>query len=125
MIAERFVGGLNVPTKLGRLNATWPLATLTIDEHLVTLEPSVLRHLIRARVSVAPTAIKVAYKLKGRMMTPGVGLDLTDGRTLYFWTWANKDRVLDALSRQGVRIDPLARRASAIWPWRSPRRSDS
>lgn len=125
MIAERFVGGLNVPTKLGRLNATWPLAALTIDEHLVTLEPSVLCGVIRARVSVATTAIRVAYKLKGRMMTPGAGLDLTDGRTLYFWTWANKDRVLEALSRQGVRIDPLARRASAIWPWRSPGRSDS
>ena len=120
MIAKRFVGGLNVPTKFGRLNATWPLATLTIDEHTVTLEPSVLRRLVRARVSVAPTAIKVAYKLKGRMMTPGVGLDLTEGRTLYFWTWANKDGVLDALRRQGVAIDPAVRRASAIWPSRSP-----
>jgi hypothetical protein len=119
MIAQRFIGGMNVPTNLGRLNATWPLAVLNIDDELVTLRVSMLGRLSPVRVSVAPSDIKVAYRMRGQLLTPGVGLDLTDGRVLYFWTWANKREVLDALRGRGVRVDPLARRPSAIFPWRA------
>jgi hypothetical protein len=109
VIAQRFVGGMNVPTNLGRVNATWPLAVLTVDDQLVTLRVSMLGRLSPVRVSVAPSAIKVAYLMRVHVLTPGVGLDLTDGRVLYFWTWANKREVLDALRGRAVPIDPVAR----------------
>lgn len=116
----RFVGGVNVPdARWGRFDATWPLGVLVVGEDSLTLTP---RGALR-RISpglVRPLAdVAVAYPLRGRLAWRGLGLDLADGRTAYFWTFRDRDRALAALRERGVEVDPSPRSpAIARKPWR-------
>lgn len=122
MVAERFVGGMNIPLQVGgRLNATWPLAVLAVDARRVLRGRGWLGRLRPLSVGFALDEISMAYPLRGRLVAPGVGMDLTDGRTVYFWSWRAGGRVLEALGRLGVDVAAKPRRAGEVWPWR-PRR---
>lgn len=116
---------MHVPSALGgRLNATVPLVVLTISE-------SILRLHVRSFVAmfsdfeVPIREIAVAFRLSGRLMTRGVGFELSDGQVAYFWTLGDQDRVLAVLQQRGVRIDPVPRRAvgalagqfGMLWNW--------
>ncbi|MHB2023523.1 MAG: hypothetical protein ACYCO3_09380 [Mycobacteriales bacterium] len=120
MPVDRFVGGMSVPGPggFGRFNATAPLATLTIDEEGLELRFRLRRRSLGTDgwggVKTNLGGVTVAYRLKGRVATPGVGIDLKDGRRLLFWTWTKQESVLTALRQRGVVIDPKPRHALAV-----------
>lgn len=109
-----YVGGMNVPIALGRLNATAPLARLTIDEHTLVMRTW------GTSFEASLRDIDVAFQLTGGLLTPGVGVTLRTGETAYFWTWGRekKSAILGDLMAAGVRIAPERRRAHPFGgPW--------
>ena len=111
--ASRFVGGMNVPTKFGsRLNATVPLAVLTVDRTSFVLHPRSFPVPMFSDFRVALSDIAVAFRLGGGPLASGVGIQLTDGNVAYFWTMSKHDGVLSTLDQFGVQVDPTTRRAS-------------
>lgn len=110
-VAARFVGGMNVPSTLGRLNATVPLAVLTIADGRLRLHPRPFPFPMFTDFEVPLREIAAAFPLRGTLMTSGVGIELSDGLLAYFWTLSNQGPVLAALHQHGVRIDQTPRRA--------------
>jgi len=51
----------------------------------------------------------------------GIGLELDDSRSVYFWTRHDKAAVLDFLDRHEVGVDRIPRSASLAWPLRPHR----
>jgi hypothetical protein len=108
---------MNVPLSMGRFNATVPLAELLIDDQALTL---------RARSFLGGFSpfiarldqIDAAYRLRGVVMTAGVGIRLRNGVVAYFWTWTQMDAVLAALADRGITIEPGAHRARGLWSLR-------
>ena len=121
--SRSFVGGMNVPVRggWGRMNATVPLAELTIDGEWVTLRPRWFAALMIQPFRVPLAAIEVAYPVRSRVLARGIGLTTSDEQTAYFWTWSDQDEVLRTLAGRGVTIDPSARRPTAVWTFRSSR----
>jgi hypothetical protein len=108
-----FVGGMNVPSTLGgRLNATVPLALLTVREKTLRIRPRLFGRAMFSDFEVRLNEITAAFRLRGTFMTAGVGFELSDGQVAYFWTLRDQDRLLSALQQRGVSIDPVARRAT-------------
>ena len=113
-----FIGGMNVPAVLGRANATVPLAELVIDEHALTLRPRGIGRMFMTDFVVGLDQIAVAFRLRGTVMTSGVGIRLRDGLLAYFWTYSKQDAVLSALAECGVRIEPGEHPARGLWSLR-------
>jgi len=108
----QFVGGMNVPSSLGgRLNATIPLARLTVGEGKLTMQPRSFARMF-TEFEVPLKEIASAFPLTGTFMTSGVGFELSDSQLAYFWTLGDKGRILALLQNRGVRVDPVARRAA-------------
>jgi uncharacterized protein DUF2510 len=108
-----FVGGMNVPSALGgRLNATVPLALLTIGENTLRIRPRLFGRAMFSDFEVRLEEITAAFRLRGTFMTSGVGFELSDGLLAYFWTRRDQARLLSALQQRGVFIDPTPRRAT-------------
>jgi hypothetical protein len=121
-----FVGGMNVPSTLGgRLNATVPLALLTVGEKSLRIAPRLFGRAMFSDFEVRLDEITAAFRLRGTFMTSGVGFELSDGQVGYFWTRRDQDRLLAALQGRGVPIDPVPRRATGalsgqlglMWNW--------
>ena len=111
-----FIGGMNVPGASGRVNASWPLAELTARDGELVLRPRGFAAWLFTDFAVPVTRIVRANPLRGRWLTPGVGLSLADGEVAYFWT-RRPDEVLTWLARVGVRVDPQPQPATAAWRW--------
>ena len=110
---DEFGGGMNVPSTLGgRLNATVPLALLTIGENTLQIRPRLFGRAMFSDFEVRLDQITAAFRLKGTFMTSGVGFELSDGQVGYFWTFRDQARLLSALRQRGVPIDPVPRRAT-------------
>ena len=108
-----FVGGMNVPSSLGgRLNATVPLALLTVGETTLRIQPRLFGRVTFSDFEVRLDQITAAFRLRGTLMTSGVGFELSDGQIAYFWTRRDQDRLLLALHQRDVPIDQVARRAT-------------
>jgi hypothetical protein len=114
--AAHFIGGMNVPGASGRVNATWPLAELTARDGELVLRPRAFAAWLFTDFAVPVSQVVHANPLSGTVMTPGVGLALSDGEVAYFWT-RRPDEVLTWLAHIGVRVDPQPQRASAVWRW--------
>jgi hypothetical protein len=113
MLQAEFVGGMNVPSSLGgRLNATVPLALLTIGETSLRIHPRWFAGAMFSDFEVPLREVKAAFMLSGSFMTSGVGFELSDGQVAYFWTRRDRQQVLAALQQRGVLIDPAPRRAA-------------
>ena len=96
-----------------------PLARLSLENDHLTLRLRIFDKRMAADVVVPWGEVASAYRLKGHVLTPGVGFEIADGRTCYFWTWLHKARLLDALREHGVPVEAGARGARAVWRWRS------
>jgi hypothetical protein len=106
---------MNVPSAIGRLDATIPLVELVLDREELRLRPRWFAAWFHTEFRVQLVQITSAFRVRGRVMTSGVGFTMTDGQTGYFWTWSHTDEVLAALRARGVTIDPQPRTAGAIW----------
>lgn len=103
------------------MNATIPLALLVLDDDSVTLRPRWFVAAFVGPFQVPLSEIATAYRLRGWLLTSGIGLTTTDEQTAYFWTWQGHDEVLQALAVRGVTIDPTPQPAAAVWRLRSSR----
>jgi hypothetical protein len=95
-----------------RINATVPLARLTIDDERVRVRlRGRLGRSARAQFATSLADIVVAYPLRGHIFAAGVGFDLRHEQFLLFYTWRRRYEVLQALRRRSVPIDETPRRA--------------
>ena len=65
---REFVGGMNVPSALGRFNATWPLATLVITDESIRLRPRAFARVFSGDYDAPLSEIAVALPLRGLLM---------------------------------------------------------
>ena len=115
-----FIGGMNVPKRFGRLNASMPLAELVIETDAIILRPRWITAWVIDDFVIPVGQVAVAFPLARGWFARGIGISMTDSRVAYFWT-KRQDDVLAALRARGVTIDPLARR-TLLWR-RRPRDS--
>lgn len=109
MEVERFTGGLKVPvTGLVMFKVGAPFGSLTITDSQLTLAVRLVSRLVRGGMKVNLSDIAVAYPARRRVLPSGIGIDLVDGRVLYFWT-RRSGQVLDALGRRRVPADSVPR----------------
>lgn len=112
--ARSFVGGMNVPLGgRGRFNATIPLARLEIGGREIRLVPRISTRWHPGAYRVAVADVLVAYPLRGRFLTAGVGIDTRAGGTASFWRITGRGEVLEALAAAGVPVDARPRSAWA------------
>jgi len=109
----RFIGGMNVPKRFGRLNASMPLAELVLEADAIILHPRGISARVIDDFVIPVSDVAVAYPLARRWFARGIGIARTDSRVAYFWT-NRQDEVLAALRAQGLTVDPVPRRAS-LW----------
>jgi hypothetical protein len=104
MARERFVGGASLPSKRwSRINATVPLAVLTVNDAGLALRlRGRLGRSLETQLVVGFTEIASAYPLRGRIYGAGLGLDLVGGNFAFFYCWRHRQEVLDALGAHGV-----------------------
>ena len=110
-----FIGGMNVPALLGRATATIPLAQLVVDDRRLILRTRGIARVLVTDFVVDLDMIATAFRLRGTMMTAGVGIRLHDGVVAYFWTLSKQDAVLSALAERGIPIELGAHRARGLW----------
>lgn len=120
----RWTGGANIPAPIGRLraarlNATWPLAELTVDEGRVRLRIRLVGALWR-RFGTGPldwSAAEVAevFPCRGRFGTGGVGIRTVAAGTSYFWTGEGAG-VLEDCRRAGFTVTHQVRPADYSAP---------
>ena len=107
--ALTWIGGANVATRFGRLNATWPLAVLSISGPTLTLRlrPRVIRMLPGGEPSAWNAAdLLVTYPVRGRVLrvNRGVAIESNTAPLAYFWT-QQPESVLAALAAHGMPVD--------------------
>jgi hypothetical protein len=110
----RIVGGANMPTTYLRMNATWPLAVLTITNSRVSIR---LRGPLQ-RIGGVPldgTSAEIARVFPTRSMwSRGVGFTDRAGREWYFWT-RRVQQVLAILDERGYRVTDVPQKAAKVW----------
>jgi hypothetical protein len=109
---DRFAGGVNVPLgSVGVFKVGKPFGMLTMTDSRVILAVWLVSRLVRGGMTVQVSEIRVAYPARRRVLPSGVGIELADGRVLYFWT-SYADQVLDGLGRRGVPLDRAPRQVT-------------
>jgi hypothetical protein len=110
--ARHFRGGANVPGRFGRVNATWPFATLKLEAGLICI--SVKPRLFGPRsLELSKSTPHRLFPVRGPLMrTPGVGVTV-DGIDWYFWTRKVGD-VLAALRQLGFEVETETRKAKTM-----------
>jgi hypothetical protein len=105
-----WTGGGNMATEMGRMNATWPLAVLTVHEDALTIR---FRPKLIARCfGVGPCVwhvgeVIVVYPVIGRLigLTRGLAIESHTMPRVYFWT-QQPEPILSMLNGQyGIPVD--------------------
>ena len=110
----RFVGGANLPTRYLRMNATWPLAVLAVNDGRLSLRlRGPLQRAGGVPLDAAPADIARVFPTR-RMWTKGVGFTDRTGREWYFWT-RQVQRVLTVLDEHGYAVTNVAQKAGKVW----------
>ncbi len=110
----RFIGGMNVPMRFVRGNASMPLAELVLESDAITLRPRGIAGWLLHDFVIPVSQVAAVFPLSGGWLSRGVGISMTDSRVAYFWTKA-PDEVLAAMRAHGLTVDPVPRRASILW----------
>ncbi|KAB2366726.1 hypothetical protein [Actinomadura montaniterrae] len=98
-------GGANVPSMaFGRLNATWPFASLRLSHSGIVLTA------VRHRFHLTPADMVAAFPCSASLLSKGIGLETRDGRVLVFWT-SEASAILPALQAAGFPVSPAPRNA--------------
>jgi hypothetical protein len=113
-----------------RLNATMPLARLQVSDQGIWLGTTAIAFPSGlGSVQCDKDEVVEVFKSRG-LLTRGVGITTTDGKTHYFWSW-RVAIVLGAFSAAGYPTgSPRRPKASRLlldqapWPWRRPRAVD-
>jgi hypothetical protein len=110
----RIVGGANLPTMRLRMNATWPLAVLTINNSRVSIR---LRGPLQRTGGVpldgTPAEIAEVFQVRS-MWSRGVGFTDRSGREWYFWT-RRVQPILAMLDARGYRVTNVPKKAVKVW----------
>lgn len=109
-------GGANLPTRNMRVNATRPLACLSISSDIIEirLRLRLLARLIRAdELSAKPDTVECVYRAVGRLFR-GVGVRTTAGCDYYFRTRASEE-ILASARAAGFHVIEEPRVPSKIW----------
>ena len=109
-----FVGGMNVPSKVGRTSATMPLARLEVVDGELLIRPRGVAARVLAAFAVPLAEVDAVFPLTGRWLTSGVGITTAHGDIAYFWT-RRGPLVLEALARCGLPVETTPRRPSKMW----------
>ncbi|HEU5024433.1 MAG TPA: hypothetical protein VFV01_05880 [Spirillospora sp.] len=88
----------------GRLNATWPLASLRLSHSGLVLAAA------RKRFHLTPADVVAAFPCSTSPLTGGIGIEPRDGQVLIFWT-SEASAVLPALQAAGFPVSPVPRKA--------------
>jgi hypothetical protein len=129
MTGKWFRGGMSLEVRFygaRRLNATMPLARLQVSDGGIWLGTTTIT-MPRDLSSVQYERAEVAQVFKSRgLLTRGVGIATTDGKTHYFWAW-RVAKVLNAFSVAGYLVGAPRRPKlwrlfldQMPWPWRRP-----
>ena len=111
-----WTGGANLPTRHLRVNASRPLARLSIDAGRIEirLRPRFAAKLFRAdELSVEPGAVESVYRAVGKLFR-GIGVHTNTGRDYYFSTTAAED-ILAVAADAGFVVDTDPRVPRKIW----------
>lgn len=103
-----------MPTEHLRMNATWPLAVLTLTDAGLRIE---LRALVRwiggVSLSATPGDLTRVFPTY-RLWTHGVGFTDRRGRDWYFWTGQDL-RILAVLHQRGYPVTNQRQKARKVW----------
>lgn len=113
----RIVGGANMPTMYLRINATWPLAVLTITDSRVSIR---LRGPLQRTGGVpldgTPAEIAGVFPIRGTLSRGVKGVGFTDraGREWYFWT-RRVQPILAMLDEHRFPVTNIPQKAAKVW----------
>ena len=107
----RWTGGASVPVRIGRLNASSPLATLDLDPGGLTLRVAGGRLFGAKPLTMAATDGGVCFPLSGLIARRGIAIRPSDQRAWYFWTKSGPE-MLATLAAAGFTVS---------WEERKPR----
>jgi hypothetical protein len=101
----RWVGGASLRAPHRRLNASMPLAVLTLapGSLQLSLQPRFLNRLLRINPLVLSRTDVEAFPVTTRGWSRGVGILAHDAEVTYFWTF-QREAVLRALATAGFRV---------------------
>lgn len=110
----RIVGGVNMPTMYLRMNATWPLAVLTITGSRVSIRlPGPLQRTGGVPLDASPAEIAEVFPTRS-MWSRGVGFTDRAGRQRYFWT-RRVQPILTMLDERGYPVTTVPQKAAKVW----------
>lgn len=99
----KWVGGANVPSRMGRLNATWPFATLELSGAAVRLAIVPGRLFGVKPISAGPSAVELVFPVRGRLGAVGIAIRPPAVPDCYFWTRRQRE-VIAALAAAGFPV---------------------
>jgi hypothetical protein len=116
---RRFLGGMNLARPFGRanrVNATVPLAIMTIGAGQLSIGPIAALSRILPSVTVARPEVEAVFRSTG-LLTPGVGLKEPTG-VHFFWTFRGR-RIVAELEALGYPVTPTRRPSLRLLSGRS------
>jgi hypothetical protein len=99
----RFIGGLNIAGRFGRLNATWPLAELVLGDDGLRLGLRGPLRLVSRDRAADYSELDGVQAVVGPMGSSGVRFRVRGAGTWYFWT-THADAVVATVGKSGVPV---------------------
>lgn len=104
-----WIGGGNVATDIGRMNASWPLAVLDVTDRELTIRfrPKLVTGILGATEARWPVdRVLVVYPVRGRWFrfNKGIAIETASAPLTYFWT-RQAPTILTALAEHGLSVD--------------------
>jgi hypothetical protein len=98
-----------------RINASWPLAVLTVSGSRLSLILRVPRRLaIASSLDVTPDGLAGIFPTRA-LWSRGVGFTTAEGREYYFWARRHRKELLDFLRAGGWPVTETPRKPTKLW----------